>query len=81
MAGGKILVVRPSDASTTVPLFCPLCQFPLKTSSDSIAYRKALCCDKCILFCRGNPKVVPEEEWLAYLEERQNSPKPLFILR
>ena len=80
-ANGKILVIRPSDSATVVPLFCPLCTFSLKTADDSIAFRKKQCCDKCILFCRGDKAQVPLEQWEEYLLERQNGPKPLITIR
>lgn len=78
---GKILVVRPSDKTTVVPLFCGLCEFPMQTSDDSIAYRKRQCCNKCLLFCRGNKEELPEEQWKEYLLERQNMAKSLLNLK
>ena len=81
VANNKILVIRPSDASTIVPLFCSLCSFPMKTADDSIAYRKKQCCDKCLLFCRGDRTAFPEEQWQEYLQERQNSAKPIIKFR
>lgn len=81
LEGGKILVIRPADVATVVPLFCPLCHFPLRTADDSIAFRKAGCCDKCILFCRGKKEEMKPELWEEYLEERRNAPRPLIILK
>jgi hypothetical protein len=81
VAEGKILVVRPSDAATIVPLFCAFCRFPMKTADDSIAYRKAGCCDKCLLFCRGRKEEMPPEQWEEYLQDRQNCAKPLIIIK
>jgi hypothetical protein len=81
VAEGKILVIRPADTTTVVPLFCPLCAFPMQNSDDSIAFRKKQCCDKCLLFCRGDKAQLPLEQWEEYLEERQNRAKPLFKLK
>lgn len=81
LANGKVLVVRPADTGTVVPLFCPWCKFPLRTSDDSLAFRKAGCCDKCLLFSRGKPAEMPEVQWTSYLEERRNAPKQLIILK
>jgi hypothetical protein len=78
---GKILVIRPSDVATVVPLFCPLCGVSMKTSDDSIAYRKAQCCDKCFLACKGDKAFLTEEQWAEYLEDRRNTPRSLFKLK
>jgi hypothetical protein len=80
-AGGKILVIRPADTTTVVPLFCPVCKFSMQNSDDSIAYRKKQCCDKCLLHCKGNKDEMPPEQWEEYLRERQNSSKHLFNLK
>jgi hypothetical protein len=81
VANGKVLVVRPSDKTTVVPLFCPVCEFPMQNSDDSIAFRKKQCCNKCLLFCRGDRNELPPEQWEEYLLERQNRAKPLFNLK
>ena len=81
LSEGRILVIRPSDASTVVPLFCPLCKFPLKTADDSIAFRKAECCDKFLLFCRGKKEETKPEQWEDYLEDRRTAPHPLFTFK
>lgn len=81
VSDGRILVIRPSDTTTVVPLFCPLCEFPMQNSDDSIAYRKLQCCDKCWSFARGSKNELPPEQWEEYLKERQNRAKPLFILK
>jgi hypothetical protein len=78
---GKILVIRPSDAATVVPLFCPLCEVSMKTADDSIAYRKAQCCEKCFLVCKGDKTLLKPEQWAEYLEERRNGPRSLFKLK
>jgi len=47
LLGGKILVISPKDTSTVVPLFCSVCEFPMKTIEDSIAFRKCGTCSHC----------------------------------
>jgi hypothetical protein len=78
---GKILVIRPSDAATVVPLFCPLCGVSMKTTDDSISYRKVGCCEKCHLVCKGDKSLLSPEQWGEYLEERRNAPRSLFKLK
>lgn len=77
---GKILVLRPiSNSQPPVPLFCPLCKFPMKTSLDSIAFRSSgKCCDKCFLFCKGEPTKVSPESWSDYITNRTILSKPSF---
>jgi hypothetical protein len=53
----------------------------MRTSDDSIAYRKKQCCDKCLLFCRGDKEQMPKEQWDQYLIDRQNGPKPLITIK
>ena len=78
LENGKVLVVRPLEASSTiVPLFCPLCSFPMRTLEDSISYRKSQCCEQCFLFCRGNREELPYEQWEEYIIQRQTKPKQL----
>jgi hypothetical protein len=81
LLGGKILVIRPSDAATVVPLFCSLCEVSMKSMDDAIAYRKTQCCDKCYLLCKGNKSVLKPEQWEEYLKERRNAPRSLFKLK
>jgi len=81
VSDGKVLVIRPSDTTTVVPLFCPLCEFSMRNSNDSIAYRKKQCCDKCLLFCRGNKEDFTPEQWEEYLQERQLMTRPLINLK
>lgn len=81
VADGKVIVIRPSDSTTVVPLFCPVCAFPMQNSDDSLAYRKKQCCDKCWTFCRGSKDELPEEQWEEYLLEREIRAKPLFNLK
>lgn len=83
MNDGKLLIVRPFDKDVTVPLFCPLCKFPLKTADDSIAYRKTRTCDKCLLRWNSEPEQVDvhSEEFYQYVKEREILHKPILIFK
>ena len=85
---GKVIVIKPTVHFTVVPLFCPVCQFPMKTSDDSSAYKTYECCDLCgLTFASGN-----KEKWFAgwrpaedvlkpYKAEKELLKKPLLIIR
>jgi len=79
---GKIVVVKPTDTSNIVPLFCHLCCYPMKTVEDSISYRKVGVCS----YCDGRwtndrrinlkENIFPDknwEEWAEYIEIRRIS--------
>ena len=80
---GKLLIVRPFDKDVTVPLFCPLCKFPLKNADDSIAYRKTRTCDKCLLRWNSEPEQVDTqtENFKQYIKEREMLSKPYLHFR
>lgn len=42
-----VLVIRPTDKSNVIPLFCSVCEFPMKTSDDFLSYKDYSCCHKC----------------------------------
>jgi hypothetical protein len=81
----KIVVITTKDyQKTTVPLFCPICDFPMKTSDDSVSYRKNLCCFKCENRWLNNltKKLQnPDKEseiWKEYIEERALLSRTIF---
>lgn len=89
---GKIVVVANDDETAIkTPLFCDICEFPMKTMEDSIAFRKAGCCNACDMRW-GTPSkdwdikegVYPKkdsEEWLEYIEIKSLSSRSIFILK
>ena len=81
LADGKILVIRPMDTATVVPLLCPMCGFSMRTQYDAIAYRTDQACDKCVLFCRGNRNFMRTMEWKSYIEDRHRMPMSLIKLK
>jgi hypothetical protein len=83
IAGGGIVVVAPTDTSNVVPLFCPCCELPMKTSDDGLAYRKVGVCHKCDERWTNKPNVVwPEgpdktsDDWKEYVKIRSLLEKP-----
>lgn len=80
---GKLLVVRPFDKIVAVPLFCPLCAFPMRTADDSVAYRKTRTCHKCNLKWDSEPENVDKttEQFKDYLTERELLGRPLLIIK
>jgi hypothetical protein len=90
MHGGKVVIIEPENKDYIVPLFCPLCLFPMKTLDDSITYKKHKCCFKCEMRWSSNPSGDwsngwrPSENtdgWKEYLEERKLLGRPIFNLK
>jgi hypothetical protein len=52
MENGTVFLIMPSNAST-VPLFCPLCKFPMQTQDDSLSFKELGCCYFCDLEYRS----------------------------
>jgi len=86
LENGKVIVVRPKDISTIVPLFCKLCEYPMKTMEDSIAYRKTKVCHHCENAWAKNKNcdisngIYPNkesEEWLEYIIVRDIASKTI----
>lgn len=44
---GRAVVIRPPEFTPT-PLFCPLCDFPMKTIEDGIAHKQSGACSPCV---------------------------------
>ena len=79
---GKVIVVKPTDQRSIVPLFCYLCCYPMKTIEDSISYRKVGVCSHCDGRWSNDRRVdlkankYPDknwEEWLEYIDIRRIS--------
>jgi len=83
---GKVVVVRNKDDTTTVPLFCKVCEFPMKTMEDSISYRKHGVCNHCdnrwtndrhVNWVSGTLPNKTTEDWDEYISLRYISSKPI----
>lgn len=88
---GKVLVLDTLEKSVT-PLFCPICQFPMKSPlDDAISFSEHGCCSKCdqrwtnfpgMDWKSGShPSEINREFWDEYLEERRLLSKPLIIFK
>lgn len=45
---GKVVIVAPRNhEELTIPLFCDICQFTIKTQMDVEAFKSSKCCDMC----------------------------------
>lgn len=84
---GNVISISSIERDRIVPLFCPLCEFPLKTSDDSIAYDHCGVCVKCQNRWENtkevdlNQKKYPDkssELWKEYIEVRAFQAKPIF---
>lgn len=87
---GKILIIRPADKSSLVPLFCSVCAFPMRTLDDSVAFRKHGCCDRCEMYWSGSKlgswkdgwrpdSTTPD--WQTYIQERKLLSRSLITLK
>lgn len=80
-----VLIIKPSDKNDIVPLFCSVCEFPMKTSDDFLSFKDNECCYKCNFYLAAkyreqwNNGWRPEkdsEEFKKYMEFRNESFKP-----
>lgn len=86
---GKVLVIKSINHTTVVPLFCSVCELPMKTSDDSLAYKTFKACNLCSLhFAYSNRKKWDEENWRPskkeleeYLSHRELVEKPKLIVK
>lgn len=88
VAGGNVVVVAPSDTSDIVPLFCPCCEHPMRTSDDGLAFRKVGVCHKCDERWTNSPgNEWPDgpdknsNEWAEYLEIRALLERPTLTFK
>lgn len=91
LQNGKIVVIANKNyEKTTLPLFCKVCEFPMKTKEDGISFRKVGCCERCDLRWSNTPGVDWEnnlwpdkstELWKEYYNERLIFSKPIINLK
>lgn len=85
-SNGSVVVIAPKDLSQiSVPLFCPLCEFPMVTIEDGNSYKKMKCCEKCELHWtsyKDNLSLIKKsKEWKEYISNRLKRPKTLIKLK
>lgn len=88
---GKIIVIVSKDfEKITVPLFCPICDLPMKTKEDGLSFRKCGVCEKCDNRWSNKPGINWEEgkfpdktseDWLEYYNFRLIQAKPIINLK
>lgn len=91
ICNNKIIVIASANfEETTIPLFCPLCEFPMKTKEDALSFRQSKCCEKCenrwlnvrgIDLLKGQYPDKSSEEWLEYYETRLIQTRPIINLK
>ena len=76
--GDAIFVIAPKNFNKThIPLFCPLCEFPMKTKEDIAEYSREKLCEKCSYKWSDKKDVIykkyfkDSDEWEEYLEYRE----------
>lgn len=77
--GDTIFIIAPKNFNKIhVPLFCPLCEFPMKTKEDIIEYNREKLCEKCSYKWSDKKDIIykkyfkDSDEWEKYLEYREN---------
>lgn len=91
LENGKLIIVSDIEhEQETVPLFCFLCEFPMKTKQDGISYKKHGCCEKCDNRWTNTPGVDWEnnkfpnklsKDWEEYYNERVILSKPIINIK
>jgi hypothetical protein len=90
---GKVISISSrSSEKLIVPLFCPLCDYPMKTRDDSMSYKNLGCCEKCDIFWRSDKDfkkgiqefkklIVPDKRWAEYHKNRINLSKSILNIK
>lgn len=90
---GKVVVVFDEfTKAQQVPLFCPVCDFAMKTIDDSISFRDKGCCSKCDVYWSfkigidlrkpdDHPNKLFPEEWNEYIKDREINSRPILIFK
>jgi len=75
----QIFVIVPKNyKKLLVPLFCPLCCYPMITKEDIAAYKKDHLCEKCSYKWdyKNIKKIINTKEYRSYLVNLQILKKP-----
>lgn len=79
IANQTIFVIAPRDyKKKVVPLFCPLCTYPMNTKEDITAYKKHKLCERCSYKWEYKDirNIINREEYYEYLEILKELKKP-----
>ena len=79
-----IFVIAPKNyEQSMVPLFCPLCEFPMIRKDDISEYKLHNLCSKCSYKWQGKnlKKIIQTEEYEKYIEEREELERPQLNLK
>jgi hypothetical protein len=68
-------VVKPKVMDAIVPIACPICSLLMKTSDDSLAFRRFKCCDSCAARWAESRPDAWDEGWRPSKEEVAESVK------
>jgi len=74
---GKLIIIKPTNVTHAAPIFCPVCEAPMKTSEDSFAFRQHQCCHFCALdwaqseFYKWKEGWRPDEAQIKNAKERR----------
>jgi hypothetical protein len=72
LCDGKLMVIYPEEYKLLiVPLFCPLCKFPMKTKEDSQEFRKRKLCEQCSYEFGSKKPNKKSFIWTNYIERRR----------
>lgn len=75
-----VMTIRPITNTVTTPLFCPLCELPMKYFDDTMAYRQSNRCNLCLIHWRKTEPDKGSENWASYiLSRRQKVRKPIYF--
>jgi hypothetical protein len=88
MLNDKLILVAPADTSNVVPLFCPCCEFPMRSSEDGVSFRKQGVCSHCDNRWTNKPGVSwpagpdkSSEDWETYIKYRNTLSKPVITFK
>jgi len=90
LENGRLLLVFPTDENAIVPIFCPVCSFPMRTLEDSIVFRSHQCCTHCQMRWSGTSlgkwdegwrPGLSTEGWVEYLIYRKAISRALIIIK
>lgn len=78
----NILIVKSKDDQELVPMFCQLCQFPMKQFIDTVSYRNSKRCSMCELYWHTIQTIdKSSKEWTRYMELKIEKLKPVIVFK